>query len=174
MSLNVRDDLFERVWGVWWKPYYHETLIETYLESVERIRNIGKSAAYLTSGGSAIAAWTIFESTIGRLIWTGIATIPFVVALLSHIYYTDDLVKRLRDVLKMHMSLRHRCEVVIERFKHEDLIDKDDMNPVIVSLIQSFQDIESKADELQIPRMPKKIRQKSEQIARENARLFKP
>jgi len=83
MPLDPRDELWQVTFETYYDAFYLELLFETLSSRWQRIDAVNKVLVAITASGSAVSGWALWSQSCPRLVWSIIAGIAAVLAIVN-------------------------------------------------------------------------------------------
>jgi hypothetical protein len=133
VAIDPRDQLWEATFETYYDTYFHELLEDTLINRWQRFDEATKVLVALTASGSAVSGWALWTNPGFKTIWTVLAGIAAVLAI---VHATLGVPARLKDhgeIKRLFASLR----TDLETFRYRMRIDP---NFPIAEFTEQFMD----------------------------------
>jgi len=125
-----------------------------YAARLRRTRRWATASDFIVAAGSstAIAAWTLWQDSDGRVVWQGIGGAAAVVGVLRPVLRLNDDVQRYGELVTGYKALAFDCETLIRQMRIDDAVSDKTWNQY-ENMIDRMREMGIKDDSLASPRL---------------------
>ena len=119
MAVDPRDQIWEAAYDTYYSAYFEEILADALINRWQWVDEVTKVLVALTASGSAISGWALWADQNLKLIWTILAGIAAILAIIHTSLTVPGRIKDQSDIRRWFSGLR----IDLETFRYRMQVD---------------------------------------------------